>query len=159
MFKRVLYCFTNDLRVHDNLALNAASDGADELCCVYVFDQSLHKSGQFGTRPLGPKRRQCLQQSLANLGNSLARFGLYERRRWQRLRANFAAVHFEALSTYTLFPEAGDGRTMAPFATFLEFRRNIGMLPLPCPQAALPVLAPNLKHHWQAFYAADKLCG
>lgn len=70
-----LYLFSNDLRLHDNPALQMAADEVDTLLCVYCLPLSKINRLPYHTNPLGPWRQQFLLQSLADLAQQLTRLG------------------------------------------------------------------------------------
>src|SRR5690242_8965862 len=61
--------FTRDLRVHDNPALRAAAEQAEQVVPLFVLDDAL--LGRFGA----PNRVSFLLESLADLRESLAEIG------------------------------------------------------------------------------------
>lgn len=72
-----LMVFTRDLRVADNPALAAAQDGASQVVCAFVHDDTLGSR-----RPMAQRRIEFLVECLADLRDSLGRLGsrLQERR-------------------------------------------------------------------------------
>ncbi|ASG66779.1 deoxyribodipyrimidine photolyase [Idiomarina piscisalsi] len=70
-----LFIFQNDLRVKDNLALQAASDNSEKLICCYCFDQSLTRYGRYGIASLGKHRLNFLMDSLESLRAELEKRG------------------------------------------------------------------------------------
>ncbi len=72
---RVLFWFTEDLRLADNPALAFAARGASELSLCYCHDSAWRLPDQFGTRRLGRHREAFLRQSLDDLSRQLAEAG------------------------------------------------------------------------------------
>lgn len=70
-----LFIFQNDLRVNDNLALQAASDNSETLICCYCFDPSLTRYGRYGIASLGKHRLNFLMDSLESLRAELEKRG------------------------------------------------------------------------------------
>lgn len=71
-----LYWFTNDLRVADNPALHQAAESVDQLICLYCYpkvDRFLQHFSQ--QTSLGDARKQFLDESLQDLGQSLNQLG------------------------------------------------------------------------------------
>jgi deoxyribodipyrimidine photo-lyase len=74
--KRIgLFCFTNDLRLHDNPALMRANLLLDELLCLYVSSSSANSPSPYSMTNAGPSKTLFLQQSLANLEQNLSAIG------------------------------------------------------------------------------------
>ncbi|MGB1401406.1 MAG: deoxyribodipyrimidine photo-lyase, partial [Pseudohongiellaceae bacterium] len=71
---RTLYWMTHDLRLDDNPALRLAAQSS-ELAVVTVINPDWFTEGQYGLASVGKHRWQFLQQSLADLSDSLARRG------------------------------------------------------------------------------------
>ena len=71
---RTLYWLTHDLRLDDNPALRVASQSS-ELAFVTVVNPAWFTEGRYGVASMGKLRWQFLQQSLADLSDSLARRG------------------------------------------------------------------------------------
>ena len=71
---RTLYWITHDLRLDDNPALRVASQSS-ELAFVTVVNPDWFTEGRYGVASMGKLRWQFLQQSLADLSDSLARRG------------------------------------------------------------------------------------
>jgi len=74
-FRRLLLCFTHDLRIHDNQALLMASERAYEFSCIYCVDKSWTVTRRFDTRHMGDHRWLFLSQSLRDLQSSLHALG------------------------------------------------------------------------------------
>lgn len=75
MFKTSLYWFTNDLRVHDNLALLHAAKQSEQLICVYIVDPKWFVPNRYGLKSMGRYRKQFLHQSLVDLERALLNLG------------------------------------------------------------------------------------
>jgi deoxyribodipyrimidine photo-lyase len=75
--KRGIVWFRQDLRLHDNEALNDAISSLDEVIPVYVFDERtfLGKTDQFGFPKTGKFRAQFIIESVRDLRNSLQAIG------------------------------------------------------------------------------------
>lgn len=73
--KTGIFWFTNDLRLHDNLALMRAASSVDVLLCVYVIDQAWHSSSQYTAASTEHNAKRFLQESLSDLDNSLKTIG------------------------------------------------------------------------------------
>lgn len=71
---RTLYWMTHDLRLDDNPALRLAAQSS-ELAVVTVINPDWFTEGQYGLASMGKHRWQFLEQSLADLSDSLARRG------------------------------------------------------------------------------------
>lgn len=69
-----LFWFSNDLRLHDQPALQSAAGDA-QLACVYVIDPQLFRTDRFGNRRMGRHRWKFLAESLLDLRNGLAELG------------------------------------------------------------------------------------
>lgn len=67
--------FRNDLRLHDNPALARAARSAEYLVAVYVDDPRDSAPTDSGVPRMGAHRRRFLDESLADLSNSLAKSG------------------------------------------------------------------------------------
>lgn len=74
--KRAILWFRNDLRLHDNEALQEALRNAEEIIPVYVFDERffLGKTS-FGFPRTGPFRAQFIIESVKDLRNNLRQRG------------------------------------------------------------------------------------
>lgn len=72
---RTLYVFTNDLRLDDNPALKVAAESAASLMCLYCYDPSLNRAGQFDVARMSPKRDAFLGGALLDLSNRLQALG------------------------------------------------------------------------------------
>lgn len=77
MKKLGLYCFGNDLRLHDLAPLRALADRIDQLLCVVCVDPALVVSSPHivGDAPISMRRRQFLEESIAQLAVSLDKLG------------------------------------------------------------------------------------
>eukprot|EP00906_Rhabdomonas_costata_P013808 RCo019795 len=77
--KRVLIWFRNDLRLHDNPVLTAAtrrlSQTHGEHVCVYCFDPRQFVNTSYGSKKTGAYRAQFLLESVQNLKRSLQALG------------------------------------------------------------------------------------
>lgn len=62
-----LYWLRNDLRLDDNLTLNAALDDCHELLCVYVFEDRWFKKGIHGGKRMDNQRAYFLWQCAVEL--------------------------------------------------------------------------------------------
>lgn len=69
-----LLWFTNNLRLDDNPAIEAALD-AEKLICLFVVEPSWSRPNRYSLRSLGSHRRLFLQQTLDDLDNSLRQLG------------------------------------------------------------------------------------
>lgn len=72
---RTLLWFRNDLRLHDNAALNTAVTDSQDVVPVYVLDERLLQIGRWGFPRLGPYRLRFLLESLADLKDYLKEKG------------------------------------------------------------------------------------
>ncbi len=74
--KRAIVWFRNDLRLHDNEAIQEALRSADESVFVYVFDERIFK-GQtsFGFSKTGKFRTKFILESVADLRQNLQKRG------------------------------------------------------------------------------------
>jgi deoxyribodipyrimidine photo-lyase len=70
-----LFCFTHDLRLQDNPALSKASMSVDKLICSYNFTPAWCQHSRSVSLKLGDKRQAFLDQSVADLANSLTELG------------------------------------------------------------------------------------
>ena len=68
-----LLLFREDLRVHDNPALVAASD--EEFVPVYVFDERDYRETRYGTEKTGAFRARFIRESVEDLRSSLRERG------------------------------------------------------------------------------------
>ncbi|MBW2940121.1 DASH family cryptochrome [Zhongshania aquimaris] len=77
MKKLGLYCFGNDLRLHDLAPLRALAARVDHLLCVVCVDPALVVSSPHivGDAPISKQRRQFLEESVAELAVSLDKLG------------------------------------------------------------------------------------
>ncbi|MCB0599602.1 MAG: DASH family cryptochrome [Saprospiraceae bacterium] len=74
--KRALVWFRQDLRLHDNEALQDALESADEVFGVYVFDTRNFKGKtRFGFPKTGEHRARFIIQAVADLRNQLQKLG------------------------------------------------------------------------------------
>lgn len=73
--QRILIWYRNDLRVHDLLALDEAVEQGADIVPVYCFDDRLFGETSFGFPKTGSYRAQFLQESVADLRNSLQKLG------------------------------------------------------------------------------------
>lgn len=53
MYKAGLMWFGNDLLLHDNPALSAATKTADSLLCIYVIDANFYFPNRYGLASMG----------------------------------------------------------------------------------------------------------
>lgn len=67
-----LYCFTTDLRLHDQPALAKAASEVDELICLYRRPHAWNQHSSRMTAPLSTPRQTFLNQSIAELDQQLA---------------------------------------------------------------------------------------
>ncbi|MFT6409120.1 MAG: deoxyribodipyrimidine photo-lyase [Arenicella sp.] len=70
-----LFCFNNDLRVHDNPALMRANLLLDELSCVYVSSANSRSASPYAMSSPGQAKKRFLQQSLTDLEQNLGAIG------------------------------------------------------------------------------------
>ncbi len=70
-----LLWFRNDLRLTDNLALQAALGAYDQILPVYIFDEQWLSQDQYGFSRTGPFRLQFLLESVADLKTHLQELG------------------------------------------------------------------------------------
>lgn len=70
-----LYWFTRDLRLDDMPALIKLNSVVDSLILVYVFDEQLFKTAEFGWSRMGPHRKQFIEQGLGDLRAQLDDLG------------------------------------------------------------------------------------
>ena len=75
--KRGIVWFRQDLRLHDNEALNDAIEAVDEVIPVYVFDERAFygKTSHFGFPKTGKYRAQFIIESIKDLRSSLKAIG------------------------------------------------------------------------------------
>lgn len=75
--KRIVLWFRQDLRLHDNEALTAALERAEEVIPIYVFDER-HTLGTtpLGFRKMGKFRARFLIESVQDLRNQLRQRGI-----------------------------------------------------------------------------------
>ena len=70
--KRAIVWFRNDLRLHDNEALQDALQNAHEVIALYVFDERIFKGEtKFGFPKIGKYRTKFILESIANLRENL----------------------------------------------------------------------------------------
>ncbi|MEO1518034.1 MAG: DASH family cryptochrome [Bacteroidota bacterium] len=72
---RVLLWFRTDLRLSDNLALQAALEEANEIVPVYIFDEQWLGTDRWGFQRTGPFRLKFLLESLEDLKTHLKETG------------------------------------------------------------------------------------
>ena len=75
MIHRIIYWFRNDLRLQDNEAFLAATEIAQEVIPVYVFDPRQFGKTKFGFRRAGALRAQFLLESVLDLRERLREKG------------------------------------------------------------------------------------
>lgn len=76
MSKRIIYWFRNDLRLHDNEGFLKATQDADEVIPVYVFDTRQFKEiDKLGIPKTGAFRAKFLLESVQNLRENLRKKG------------------------------------------------------------------------------------
>ncbi len=68
-------CFSNNLRLHDNMALYESSQQTSQLLCIYCIDPEWFQKDRFGLYSIGTHRWQFLLESLAALDKSLRSLG------------------------------------------------------------------------------------
>jgi deoxyribodipyrimidine photo-lyase len=74
--KRAIVWFRNDLRLHDNEALQEALSNADEIIPIYVIDERIFRGKtSFGFPKTGKYRLRFILESLADLRASLQKLG------------------------------------------------------------------------------------
>ena len=75
--KRAIVWFRNDLRLHDNEALQEALSNAEEVLPVYVFDERVFKGKtKFGFPKTGKFRAQFIIESIQDLKQNLRQRGV-----------------------------------------------------------------------------------
>lgn len=74
MQKNSLYWFTQDLRIHDNAALEAAKQ-SDSLVCIYIVEPRWFSAQRWQHASMGPNRWNFLQECLSDLAQSLHSLG------------------------------------------------------------------------------------
>ena len=72
---RILYWFRNDLRLHDNEGFLKATQKADEVIPVFIFDPRVFEKTSLGFRKIGAYRTDFIRESVADLRNSLQKRG------------------------------------------------------------------------------------
>ena len=75
MPSRIIYWFRNDLRLHDNEGFLKATQDADEVIPVYVFDPRQFQASDLGFAKTGARRAQFLLESVQNLRDNLRKKG------------------------------------------------------------------------------------
>ncbi|GHA01087.1 cryptochrome DASH [Arenicella chitinivorans] len=75
MARTGLFWFTNDLRLHDNPALQRAVSSVDSLVCVYVLESRSVSPSSYSAPSMGQSRFQFLRQSLLELQRDLRTLG------------------------------------------------------------------------------------
>jgi deoxyribodipyrimidine photo-lyase len=76
MPKRIIYWFRNDLRLHDNEGFLKATQDADEVIPIYVFDTRQFKEIEpLGFPKTGAFRAKFLLESVQNLRDNLRKKG------------------------------------------------------------------------------------
>ncbi|MCF2859563.1 DASH family cryptochrome [Pseudoalteromonas sp. SMS1] len=73
--KTGLYWFTDDLRLQDNISLNATLYACDEVLFVYVLDERLLKPTNYNHAQLGTCKLQFIKESLLDLSEQLQQLG------------------------------------------------------------------------------------
>ncbi|MEL7425712.1 MAG: deoxyribodipyrimidine photo-lyase, partial [Bacteroidota bacterium] len=73
--RRAILWFRTDLRLSDNLALQAALQESDELVPVYIFDEQWLGEDRWRFQRTGPYRMQFLLESLQDLKEHLKEVG------------------------------------------------------------------------------------
>ncbi len=74
--KKVILWFRNDLRLHDNEALDEALSSSDEIYPVYIFDDRVFKgTSSYGLRKTGKFRARFIIDSIKELRDSLRLLG------------------------------------------------------------------------------------
>lgn len=72
---RILYWFRNDLRLHDNEGFLKATQKADEVIPVYIFDPRIFEKTPLGFRKIDHFRAKFIYESVVDLRNSLQKKG------------------------------------------------------------------------------------
>ena len=75
MTRTGLFWFTNDLRLHDNPALQRAVATVDSLVCVYVLESRSMSPSSYCAPTIGQPRYEFLRQSLLELQRDLQALG------------------------------------------------------------------------------------
>lgn len=76
MKRRAIVWFRQDLRIHDNEAIQTALRNADEIIPVYVFDERIFTGKtHFGFRKTERQRAQFILESIADLRQNLRNLG------------------------------------------------------------------------------------
>lgn len=71
----ILYWFRNDLRLHDNEGFLKATQKADEVIPVYIFDPRVFEKTSLGFRKIGAYRTGFIRESVAALRDRLREKG------------------------------------------------------------------------------------
>ena len=75
MANRIIYWFRNDLRLHDNEGFLKATQDADEVIPIYVFDPRQFQQTDLGFAKTDTFRAQFLLESVQNLRDNLRKKG------------------------------------------------------------------------------------
>jgi deoxyribodipyrimidine photo-lyase len=75
MAHRILYWFRNDLRLHDNEGFLKATQKADEVIPVFIFDPRVFEKTPLGFRKIGAYRTGFIRESVAVLRDALREKG------------------------------------------------------------------------------------
>ncbi|TAE39861.1 MAG: DASH family cryptochrome [Runella slithyformis] len=75
MSSKIIYWFRNDLRLHDNEGFLKATQDADEVIPIYIFDPRQFKNNELGFAKTGNRRAQFLLESVQNLRDNLKKKG------------------------------------------------------------------------------------
>lgn len=75
MTKRIVYWFRNDLRLHDNEAFLRATQEADEVIPVYVFDPRAYDITELGEKKTGVRRANFLIEAVKDLRDNIRQLG------------------------------------------------------------------------------------
>ncbi|KZN30215.1 hypothetical protein N480_04520 [Pseudoalteromonas luteoviolacea S2607] len=94
--KTALYWFTEDLRINDNITLNATLYACDKILFVFVLDESLLKPTNYNHAQLGVSKLRFIKESLLDLSEQLQQLG-YE---LLVLRGDTKAVLKKLVSTF-----------------------------------------------------------
>ncbi|GAB2766022.1 DASH family cryptochrome [Rhabdobacter roseus] len=71
MTKRIIYWFRNDLRLYDNEGFWQATQQADEVIPVFVFDPRAFENGYLGFRRIGARRARFMVESVQQLRENI----------------------------------------------------------------------------------------
>ncbi|OCQ23264.1 hypothetical protein A7985_04795 [Pseudoalteromonas luteoviolacea] len=96
--KTALYWFTEDLRINDNITLNATLYACDKILFVYVLDESLLKPINYNHAQIGASKLRFIKQSLLDVSEQLQQLG-YE---LLVLRGDTQAVLKKLVSTFNV---------------------------------------------------------